>query len=368
MFYILKNVMTVIYDSKLPESGYKQGRIKKMVTVARETKEGKQSRSLTHKDEKCVGCGICTDLCPTSSIKLGPILPIARGLLKVDKININKENCVLCGLCASACPFEALEFDIDGVDIKERPEYPKWTDDAEIDEEKCIYCGRCEKACPTEAIYLSRSLPNVEELVRGETELDQEKCIQCGICEELCPAEAITMHRNDIDPSEPNVASSVELDKSKCVYCGVCKRACPVDAIKIVCTTCMEQEDIVTPEIEGCIVLNEDECINCGWCQEICPVDAAKVTKPFEGEIEYTEDFVCKGETCHACEDVCPCNAISIVDGKSVVNPLFCTLCGACAKACPQKGIIIKREKMNLENIRSKSWKRRLSGLTEENS
>lgn len=336
-----------------------------MVTVSREgIKNGEpNSRSLTHKNEKCMGCGICADICPTSSIKLGPILPIARGLLKVDKINIDKEKCVLCGLCASTCPFEALECDIEGEDIKNREEYPKWIQDADINEDECIYCGRCVTACPREAIFLDRNLPDTQELVRGEAEIDQEKCIQCSICEEICPAEAITMHRNDINSSKPSVASSVEIDESKCVYCGVCKRICPENAIKIVCTTCMEREDIKTPEIEGTIFLDKEECIKCGWCQEICPVDAAKVTKAFEGEIELKEDFTCKGETCHACVDVCPCNAISIVEGKSVVNPEFCTLCGACAKACPQKGIIIKREKMNLENIRSKSWEKQLDKL-----
>lgn len=331
-------------------------------------REGKENRSLTHEDQKCVGCGICTDICPTSSIKLGPILPIARGLLKVDKININKESCCLCGLCASSCPFDALEFDIEGVNCKNRPEYPKWTHDAQIKEEDCIYCGRCEKACPTDAIFLDRVLPKTEDLVRGETEIDAEKCIKCGMCEEICPAEAITMLRNDINSSNPEVASVPEIDESKCIYCGVCKRICPEDAIKVVCTTCMERDDIVEPEIKGYIDLDNDQCINCGWCQEICPVDAAVVTKPFEGEIIFKEDFTCKGDSCHSCADVCPCNAISIVEGKSTVNPQFCTLCGACAKACPQEGIILKRDKMNLENIRSKSWSKRLKGLLEENS
>jgi 4Fe-4S ferredoxin len=329
-------------------------------------REGKENRSLTHEDEKCVGCGICADICPTSSIKLGPIVPIARGLLKVDKISINNENCCLCGLCASACPFDALNFDIESLNAKDRAEYPKWIHDAFINEEECIYCGRCEKACPKDAIYLKRSLPDVRELVRGEAEVDQEKCIQCGICEEMCPAAAISMYHNEINSSNPSVASSVEIDESKCIYCSICKKVCPEDAIKIVCSTCMSHEDIKKPEVEGTIILDNERCINCGWCQEICPVDAVEVSKPFEGEIIYQEDFTCKGETCHACEDVCPCNAVSIVEGKSAVNPVFCTLCGACAKACPQQGIIINREKMNLENIRSKSWQKRLSQLTGE--
>jgi 4Fe-4S ferredoxin len=331
-------------------------------------REGKENRSLTHENEKCVGCGICSDLCPTKAIKLGPILPIARGLLKSDLININPEDCCLCGLCASSCPFDALEFGIDGVNIKDMDNYPKWTHDAQIDDETCIYCGRCEKACPTDAIFLNRSLPDVKELVRGETEIDQEKCIQCGVCEEMCPADAINMARNDINSSNPSIASSVDIDESKCIYCSICKRVCPVDAIKIVCTTCMERDEIADPEINGDIMLDNNQCIKCGWCQEICPVDAAVVSKPFEGEIIFRDDFTCKGESCHACADVCPCNAISIVENKSSINPLFCTLCGACAKACPQEGIVIKRENMNLENIRSKSWQNRLGSLIDSDS
>lgn len=335
-----------------------------MLSVVR---EGKEYRSLSHNNAKCLGCGICADVCPTNSINLGPILPIARGLLKTNKITIN-DDCCLCGLCASACPFDSLDLNIENVNTKNRAEYPKWAHYAQINEKECIYCGRCEKSCPQEAIYLNRTLPDVRDLVKGESEVDHDKCIYCGICEEMCPAEAITMHRNQINSSNQSIASSVEIDESKCIYCSICKKICPVEAIKIVCTTCMAHEDIKIPEIKGNIILDQKACVNCGWCQWICPVEAAEVSKPFEGDLVYDEDFTCKGDTCHACEDVCPCNAISIVEGKSKVNPLFCTLCGACAKSCPQEGITIKRNKMKLENIRSKSWQKRLSLLIEGSS
>lgn len=304
-----------------------------MVSIDR---EGKENRSLSHKNEKCVGCGICADLCPTNSIKLGPVLPIARGLLKMDYIKIDKDTCALCGLCASACPFDALDFSINGVNAKELDVYPKWEHEAGIDEENCIYCGSCEKACPRDAIYLKRDLPKVEDLVRGEAEIDLDKCIYCGMCQEMCPAEAISIDENEINSSNPSIASGIQIDQSKCIYCGICKKICPENAIKIVCTTCMERDMIETPEVTGNIILDEDRCIKCGWCQEICPVDAANVTKPFEGELVMNEDIECKGDSCHACVDVCPCNALSIVDNKSTVNPDMCTLCGACVKACPQ--------------------------------
>lgn len=339
-----------------------------MSTMSTVCRHGKESRSLTHKNDHCVGCGICVDMCPTEAIRLGPVMPVARGLLEADLININQKECCLCGLCAASCPFDALEFNLNGKNSKELGNYPQWTHNANIDSETCIYCGRCETACPQDAIYLKRVLPTIDELVRGETDIDKDKCIYCGICEEMCPANAIEIEFNQINSNNPQVASDIKIDESKCIYCSICKRVCPESAIKIVCTTCMSQEDIIIPEIEGNIILDDKKCINCGWCQEICPVDAAQVIKPFEGEIFYVDDFECKGDSCHACADVCPCNAISMVDNRSVVNPVFCTLCGACAKACPQKGIVIKRSSMKLKNIKSKSWNDRLGGLLHQAS
>ena len=326
-------------------------------------REGKQKRSLEHKNHKCLGCGICTDVCPTSALRLGPILPIARGLLKSDFIGIDKEKCCMCGLCASSCPFDALEFCINGENTKDMVEYPQWNHAASIDEDECIYCGKCATSCPRDAIHMQRNLPKRSDLVLGETEVDLEKCIYCGMCEEMCPADAITIEKNEVSSDKPYVGSNTKIDETKCVYCGICRRICPEDAIKIICTTCMEKDSIKPVTVDGNIILDENQCINCGWCQEICPVDAAHVTKPFEGNITFEEDFECKGESCHACQDVCPCNAISMVDNHSFINPQFCVLCGACARACPQKGIVIKRDDMQLANVRSTSWDKRLNSL-----
>ncbi|MCE5213146.1 MAG: 4Fe-4S binding protein [Methanobacterium sp.] len=328
-------------------------------------REGDQKRSISYRKDKCVGCGICTDICPTEALKLGPLVPIARGLVDMDYVNSDKDKCALCGLCAASCPFDALEFTINDVNIKDNDAYPQWKHTANIDDKTCIYCKACETACPRDAITVTRDLPIRSKLVSGEIEIDEETCIHCGICEELCPAEAITLNKENI------TAPEISIDKDKCVYCLVCKRACPVTAIKAACRTCSYGAYEIDPadaEISGNAFIVEDQCINCGWCQEICSVEAAEVSKPFEGEIDYIEDFECKGESCHACMDICPCNAVSIVDGKSVIEPKFCVLCGACAKACPQNGIIIKREKINLENVRSKSWQKQMDKLSEAGS
>lgn len=333
--------------------------------MAAVVREGNQKRSLSYRKNKCVGCGICTDICPTEALKLGPLVPIARGLVDMDYVRVNRDKCALCGLCAASCPFEAFEFKIDDVNIKEHEAYPKWKHKADIDEEICIYCKACETACPTEAVTVSRKLPERSKLVSGEIEIDKETCISCGICEEMCPAEAITLNKEN--PEAPEIS----VDEDKCVYCLICKRACPVNAIKAACRSCSYGPYEINPEdakISGSSFIEEDQCINCGWCQEICPVDAVTVSKPFEGEISFSEDFECKGDSCHACVDICPCNAVSIIDGKSYVDRRFCILCGACEKACPQHGIVIKREKINLENVRSKSWQKQMGKLVEAGS
>jgi 4Fe-4S ferredoxin len=327
-----------------------------MISIKR---NGEETRSLTHINEKCVGCGICKDICPTEAIKTGPILPIARGLVKMDYINLDGNKCALCGLCATACPFDALEFQINGSNIKDMEEYPKWNHDAEINDAECIYCKACESSCPQDAITIARQLPTRSKLVTGEISVNQEKCINCKVCEEMCPAEAIKIEQDSPTSYE------VKIDEDKCVYCLVCKRICPTEAIKAVCASCAYSEYNLKPEdakITGQSFLNKDNCVNCGWCQEICPVDAAVITKPFEGSIT-TDREICKGDSCHACMDVCPCNAVSLVDGKSQIDQKFCILCGACTQVCPQSCIDLKRESVNLDNVRSKSWQKQMGKL-----
>lgn len=329
-------------------------------------RKGSETRNLFHKNENCIGCGICSDICPTNSLKLGPIVPIARNLIDMDFISINKDNCVFCGLCSVACPFDALSLEINGKNIKDINYYPKWDVESVINQEECIYCGRCNEACPRDAILFKRVLPSREKLIKGEIEINTKICIYCNICAEMCPSGAITL-KCEPDSTNKSVNNVIEVDKSKCVYCGVCKRACPENTIKTICTTCMESEYLDIPLISGEAFIGESVCVNCGWCMEVCPVDAVKITKPFSGSINLieTEELICKGDSCHACQDVCPCKSIEIIDNKANTNNTFCNLCGACIKACPQHIRHLKRDSMNLTNINSESWKEILGKLLE---
>ena len=55
-------------------------------------REGEEHRVLSYKDKNCVGCGICVNVCPTDSLRLGPIVPIARGLIEMDLISCNSNS------------------------------------------------------------------------------------------------------------------------------------------------------------------------------------------------------------------------------------------------------------------------------------
>lgn len=327
-------------------------------------RSGEENRTLTHNNDNCVGCGICVSVCPTESLRLGPIVPIARGLIDMELVSVNQNSCVLCGLCSVACPFDALSLTINDEDIKELDTYPKWEIKSKVNEEECVYCGRCYSVCPRDAIIFERILPSRSELVRGEISVDDEKCIYCKVCAEMCPAEAIKLKCNSTN-SVDILDNVIEIDKDKCVYCGVCKRACPENAIKSICSTCMEHDNIIVPEITGETIIIENDCVNCSWCMNICPANAIEIIKPFDGIIEMieTEEAKCKGESCHACQDVCPCNAIKIIDNKAFTNPDFCNLCGACITACPQHIRHLDRTSMKLTNINSLSWEEYLNKL-----
>lgn len=48
--------------------------------------------------EICVGCGDCTEECPTGAIKV-----------ENDKAQIDPEECIDCGACQAVCPEEAIK-------------------------------------------------------------------------------------------------------------------------------------------------------------------------------------------------------------------------------------------------------------------
>lgn len=60
-----------------------------------------------------------------------------------------------------------------------------------------------------------------------------------------------------------------------------------------------------------------------------------------EGPVESTQLIVdtddCIG--CGECVEVCPYNAIEIIDGDAVIDPSLCHFCYRCVEECPEGAI-----------------------------
>lgn len=59
----------------------------------------KNVSTLKFNQDKCVGCGMCVEVCPHNVF-----------IVKENKAAIvNKDSCMECGACAKNCPFNAIE-------------------------------------------------------------------------------------------------------------------------------------------------------------------------------------------------------------------------------------------------------------------
>ena len=96
-----------------------------------------------------------------------------------------------------------------------------------------------------------------------------------------------------------------------------------------------------------------------------CDVDAADMHILMQPDFAKTEDFY-SGELavinqddctqCGICADVCRFNAIPVIDGQYIVNPLSCEGCGYCARVCPTNAITnidMKVGKWFISNIKT---------------
>ncbi len=329
-------------------------------------KSPKLEKELIYITNKCTGCGICPQVCPTKAIELGPVHEIATALESREAqpmapyVLFDLDKCVFCGLCAILCPVGAIEFKFNEKSIFEFPEYPKFDFEIEVDEEKCIPCRYCELVCPTDAIQIDMKLQKKEEVVKypgkglgeipqnisGSIDINEKKCCYCMLCTEFC--DAIEIDEADPTPERPYPGKNLRINEKKCDYCGLCEKICPTEVFKITCDTDVERT-IEEPQIEGIAKINKEKCISCGWCV-LCPVEAIKLQKFFEGEIKLQNLEKCDPSGCKACIKICPSNAWYLPKDpkeKIAVNEDLCLYCGSCEQACPYDCIRVKRKKVS---------------------
>ena len=156
-------------------------------------------------------------------------------------------------------------------------------------------------------------------------------------------------------------ANSVLGGQKECVWgClgfGDCERVCPFGAIKM--------------SNEGLPVVDKDKCKACNKCVLVCPkslftlvpithpvypvrnFDPTKTTGISNGVYiacsshDLGKDVIAVCSVgciaCRKCEQVCPVDAIHVIDNLAVIDYDKCTSCGKCVEVCPTK-CIRKRE------------------------
>jgi ferredoxin len=82
----------------------------------------------------------------------------------------------------------------------------------------------------------------------------------------------------------------------------------PDESLQIVVTAFREKGATVT--LPKLIEIDKDKCFNCGACVSICPVEAITVAE--DKSVDFDQEK-CVGSSCSACVEACPARAITSV-------------------------------------------------------
>jgi len=141
--------------------------------------------------------------------------------------------CIRCGQCLKVCPTSGLQPSL----IEAGPE-GLWTPVLIPRLGYCDYsCNSCGQVCPTGAIP-SLGLDEKRQSVIGLAYIDENRCtpwadgFDCIVCEEMCPVpdKAIRLEEHTVTncSGEEVVVRRPRVIRDRCIGCGICEYKCPL--------------------------------------------------------------------------------------------------------------------------------------------
>ncbi len=143
--------------------------------------------------------------------------------------------CIRCGICVKVCPTSGLQPTFEQAGWR-----GLWTPVLVPRLGHCDYsCNACGQACPTAAIP-PLALEDKRVTVIGHAYVDRSRCIpwvdgrNCIVCEEMCPLpeKAIVLEDAEVrhpDTGEPTIVRRPVVIHERCIGCGICENRCPVN-------------------------------------------------------------------------------------------------------------------------------------------
>nr|WP_320192658.1 4Fe-4S dicluster domain-containing protein [uncultured Desulfobacter sp.] len=286
----------------------------------------------------------CNTLCPVGTL-LGLISKFS-----LVKINFDIGSCRSCGRCEQVCKSKCI-------DVKTKS----------VDTGRCVSCFNCLSACPDQAMMFQADFQQSRQRrQRNEAARDRRNFVLALVAgglgitggrahasPETLPVQArpTTIPENKTSPLSPPGSVSIARYTTICTACHLCVSACP-SRVLVPSVFSFGLSGMMQPRMD----FNAGHCnYDCTVCSNICPsgailpltveekqqtqVGVAKFIK--ENCVVYTDNT-----NCGACSEHCPSKAVHMKPylnavGRKLVIPevdeTICVGCGGCEHACPTK-------------------------------
>lgn len=298
------------------------------------------------------GRSYCNSVCPVGTI----LSFFAR--FSWMKIVIDADRCKGCRLCEHNCKAHCIDVETKTIDYS-----------------RCVVCGNCQKVCKSNCIaYGPKKMIDKENAIVSDYK--EKRAAEGGKVDDsrrafllsaaaVSAGAALAQAEKKVDgglaaiedkqiPERkgklvPPGAQSHRHFYQHCTACQLCVSACPNGVLR----PSTDLNTIMQPEMQ----FERGYCRpECSRCSEVCPNDAIRLIDAAEksnikigtARVIAANCLSAKGINCGNCERHCPVGAIQMInlkpedpEGKPVpvVDPECCIGCGACENLCPVRPI-----------------------------